>query len=222
MSDGLERVNEIIDSYGADRTNALAILQDIQREYNFLPREALELTARRIGIPAGEIYRLATFFRAFSLHPKGEYVCKVCMGTACHVMGGPRILDALERELGVKAGQTTGDGKFSLEAVRCLGACALGPVVVVNEEPHGYMTPDNAVELIRKLTSGNVEQTEEAADGNHSQPRDCGDGRREFTMVCVLQCPGCETPARPPPDCGSCGTHRRRSRWGVFCEPGRI
>ncbi len=162
MSDVIGRVSEIIDSYGADRANALAILQDIQREYNFLPREALELTARRINVPAGEIYRLATFFRAFSLHPKGEYVCKVCLGTACHVLGGARILDALERELGIRAGQTSGDGKFSLEAVRCLGACALGPVVVVNEEPHGYMTPDKAVELLRKLASGTLEATPEA------------------------------------------------------------
>ena len=81
MSDAMERVNGIIDSYGADRTNALAMLQDIQREFNFLPREALELTARRIGIPAGEVFRLATFFKAFSLHPKGENVCKVCLGT---------------------------------------------------------------------------------------------------------------------------------------------
>jgi NADH:ubiquinone oxidoreductase subunit E len=163
MSETTERVNAIIDSYGADRANALAILQDIQRAYNFLPREALELTARRIDIPAGEIYRLATFFKAFSLHPKGETVCKVCLGTACHVLGGPRILDALERELGIRAGQTTGDGKFSLEAVRCLGACALGPVVVINEEPHGYMTPDKAVELLRKVASGTLEQTQGAA-----------------------------------------------------------
>jgi NADH:ubiquinone oxidoreductase subunit E len=155
-----DRVNEIIDHYGMDRTNALAIRQDIQRECNYLPREALELAAQRLGIPAGEIYRLATFFTAFSLHPKGEYMCKVCLGTACHVLGGPRILEALERELGIKAGQTTPDGKFSLEAVRCLGACALGPVVVINEEHHGYMTPDKATKLIARLSAGEVERPE--------------------------------------------------------------
>lgn len=152
------RINEIIDGYGADRMNALAILQDIQREYNYLPRKSLEWTAERLNVPVGEIYRMATFFTSFSLQPKGEYMCKVCMGTACHVLGGPRILEALERELGIKAGETTSDGKFSLEAVRCLGACALGPVMVVNEEPHGYMTPEKATNLIRKIASSDVEK----------------------------------------------------------------
>jgi NADH-quinone oxidoreductase subunit E len=160
MSTLVDRVNEIIDNYGADRTNALAILQDIQREYNYLPRETLELAAQRLEITPGEIYRLATFFKAFSLQPKGEYMCRVCLGTACHVRGGPRILEALERELGIKAGQTTADGKFSLEAVRCLGACALGPIMVVNEEPHAYMSADKAISLIAKLAAGKVEQAE--------------------------------------------------------------
>lgn len=155
-------VNEIIDGYRAERTNALAILQDIQREYNYLPRAALELTAQRLGVSKGEVYRLATYFSAFSLQPKGKYVCKVCMGTACHVLGGLRILEALERELGVKTGETTPDRLFSLEAVRCLGACALGPVVVVNEEPHGYMTPDKAVRLIARLAAAEEKQPQAA------------------------------------------------------------
>lgn len=157
----LNRINEIIDRYGADRTASLAVLQDIQREYNYLPREALELTAQRLGISNGEVFRLATFFTAFSLQPKGKYVCKVCMGTACHVLGGPRILETLERELGIKAGETTPDGRFSLEAVRCLGACALGPVVVVNEEPHSHLTPDKAIRLIARL-SAEMEKSEAA------------------------------------------------------------
>jgi NADH-quinone oxidoreductase subunit E len=144
--------------------NALAILQDIQREYSFLPQEALEQTSERLCVPVGEIYRLATFFRSFTLHPKGDYVCKVCLGTACHVMGGARILDALERELGIEAGGTTPDGKFSLEAVRCLGACALGPVVVVNDAPHGYMTPDKAVTLVSKLASSKSQQPEDVGE----------------------------------------------------------
>ena len=154
----VERVHEIIDRYGADRTASLAVLQDIQREYNYLPREALELAAERLGLPLGEIYRMATFFRAFSLQPKGEYVCTVCLGTACHVRGGPRILETLERELNIKAGNTTADGKFSVEAVRCVGACALGPILLVNEEPHGYMTSDKATKLIAQLAAGEVEE----------------------------------------------------------------
>jgi NADH-quinone oxidoreductase subunit E len=156
----LDRVNQIIDGYGAERMVSLAVLQDIQREYNYLPREALELAAGRLDMPLGEIYRMATFFTAFSLQPKGEYVCKVCLGTACHVLGAARILEALERELGIRAGETRADGKFSLEGVRCLGACALAPVVVVNEEPHAYMTPDKVTRLINKLSAGKVEVAE--------------------------------------------------------------
>ena len=156
----VERVNEIIDRYGADRTASLAMLQDIQREYIYLPREALELAAERLGMPLGEVYRMATFFTAFSLQPKGEYICKVCLGTACHVRGSPRILEAMERELGIKAGQTSSDGKFSLEAVRCLGACALGPIVVINEEPHAYITPDKAAKLIAQLSAGEAKRVE--------------------------------------------------------------
>ncbi len=149
-----ERVEEIIRRYDADMTNSLAILQDIQREYNYLPRQALELVAERVGLPVGHVYRLATFFKAFSLHPKGEHQCKVCLGTACHVKGGALILETLEKELGIKAGNTTADGKFSLEGVRCLGACALAPIVVIDEEPLGQMTPDAATGKIRELRAG--------------------------------------------------------------------
>ena len=153
-------VDEILDRYPAERTASLAVLQDIQREYNYLPREALELAAERLDMPLSEVYRMATFFKAFSLQPKGEHVCKVCLGTACHVRGGPRIMDTLERELGLKAGDTTPDGKFSLEAVRCVGACALGPIVLVNEEPHGHMSSDKATELISRLAAGEAKPAE--------------------------------------------------------------
>lgn len=162
----VERVHEIIDAYGADRTASLAVLQDIQREYNYLPREALELTAERLGMPLGEVYSMATFFKAFSLEPKGEYICKVCLGTACHVRGGPLVLDTLERELSIEAGDTTTDGKFSLEAVRCVGACALGPIILVNEDPHGYMTADKATKLIAGLATGDAEK----ADASQVKP----------------------------------------------------
>jgi NADH-quinone oxidoreductase subunit E len=146
-----ERVNEIVDSYAADRTASLAILQDVQREYNFLPREALELVARRLNVPVGHIYQMATFFKAFSLKPKGEYLIKVCLGTACHVQGGPHILEELEHDLNLKSGQTSPDGKFSVEAVRCLGACALAPIVVVNEEVYGKMSTAAASKLVSDL-----------------------------------------------------------------------
>ncbi len=144
----LDKVNEIIDRYGADRTASLAVLQDIQREYNYLPREALELVAERLDASLGEVYHLATFYRSFTLRPKGEYCIRVCLGTACHIHGGPRILEAFERELGIKVGESTSDAKFSLEATSCLGACAQAPFVMVNEEPYAKMTTDRVGEII--------------------------------------------------------------------------
>jgi NADH-quinone oxidoreductase subunit E len=150
-------VSEILGRYpAADKTSSLAVLEDIQAEYKHLPREALEETARYLNMHLSEVYQLATFFRAFSLKPKGEYIVKVCLGTACHVGGGARILDQLTRDMGIQAGGTTPDGKFSLEAVRCVGACALSPVVLVNEEPHSKMTPTKASELIAKVGQAQV------------------------------------------------------------------
>ena len=158
-----ERVNSIIDSYGADRTASLAILQDIQREFNYLPRGALELAAERLGVPLSEIYCMATFFKAFSLQPKGKHICKVCLGTACHVGGGPRLLEQLEREMSIKAGDTTPDGEFSLEAVRCVGACALGPMIVVDDHIYGIMTGAKVTKLLSSLRQAEaVSEAEEA------------------------------------------------------------
>ncbi len=149
-----QRVDEIIDNYEADRTCTLAILQDVQAEYKYLPREAIIQTANRLGVTLGEVYQMATFFRAFSLEPKGDYTIRVCMGTACHVRGAVQILEQFERDLGIRAGETSRDRRFSLEVVMCLGACALGPVVVVNEETHGEMSPDKAHALVAELTDG--------------------------------------------------------------------
>ena len=157
-----QRVDAIVDRYGANKQFSLAVLQDTQKTYNYLPREALDHIAKRLDISLGEVYRLATFFAAFSLQPKGDYIIKVCLGTACHVQGGPRILDQLERDLNIKAGQTTADGKFSVEAVRCFGACALAPVLLVNEDVHGKVSGASASKLVEKLNKGpGVEEEEE-------------------------------------------------------------
>ena len=150
------QVSEILDRYPAEKTSSLAVLQDIQREYKYLPREALEETAERLEMSLSEVYQIATFFKAFSLTPKGDNIVKVCLGTACHVGGGPRILAAMEKNLGIKAGGTTPDYKFSLEAIRCVGACALGPMVLVNERPYSKMTPVKADELMERLRSGEI------------------------------------------------------------------
>ncbi|MGC8780874.1 MAG: NADH-quinone oxidoreductase subunit NuoE [Anaerolineae bacterium] len=150
----LERVNAIIDAYEADPACSLAILQEIQQENNYLPKEALELVANRLGIPKGHVYALATFYRTFSLRPMGKHRIKVCLGTACHVHGGPHILEAFERHLGIKAGESTPDGTFSLEACSCLGACAQAPFVQVDADPHVQMTPVRVPEVIKQYVDG--------------------------------------------------------------------
>jgi len=174
-------IDAVVDRYNADQQFSLAILQDIQKTYSYLSREALDRIAERLDLSRGEVYRLATFFAAFSLKAKGEYVCKVCLGTACHVLGSPRLLETLERELDIKAGETTSDGKFTLEAVRCLGACALAPVLVVNEEPHGHMSPDKVAKLIAELSAKEAERPEApqlsvALDLSEVPPKDLAEG----------------------------------------------
>lgn len=132
-------VAAIITKHGAKRDSLISMLQDIQAVYHYLPKEALETVASRLGLPMIQVYGVATFFRAFSLEPRGEHLVCVCVGTACHVRGASSVLGELERRLRVEAGETTEDKKYTLETVNCLGACALGPVVVVDGKYHGQM-----------------------------------------------------------------------------------
>ncbi len=134
------KVKEIAAKYGNDKSFVIPILQDIQREYNYLPREALDALSKHLGVPQSLVYHLVTFYRAFSLKPKGKYRLALCMGTACHVRGAAQLGDHIERVLGIKPGETTKDLAYSYETVNCLGACALGPILVVNDEYHGQMT----------------------------------------------------------------------------------
>jgi len=145
-----QRVDAIVDRYSANKQFGLAVLQDIQRTYNFLPREALERAAQRLDITRGEVYRLATFFTAFSLQPKGDYVIKVCLGTACHVQGGPRLLDALLRELKIARGETTEDLLFGVNTVNCLGCCGLAPVMTVGSDVHGKLKQAQVPRILKK------------------------------------------------------------------------
>ncbi len=148
-----ERVNQIIDNYSADPACSLAVLQEIQQEFNYLPREAMEMVAQRLELPRGHVYQLATFYRTFSLKPKGKFRVCVCLGTACHVHGGPNILSEFERQLGIQAGESTPDGAFSLEATACLGACAQAPFVQVNEEPFNQMGPARVNEIVQDFSA---------------------------------------------------------------------
>jgi NADH-quinone oxidoreductase subunit E len=145
-----EKVSEIVGKYQADQSSLIAILQDIQEECSYLPRETLLQVSKEMNVPLSRVLSLATFFRAFSLKPKGKHPIHVCLGTACHVRGAQLILEKLERELGIKSGETSEDLHFSLDAVRCLGCCGLAPVVQVGEDVHGKITPAKVAGLIKK------------------------------------------------------------------------
>ncbi|MDO8568810.1 MAG: NADH-quinone oxidoreductase subunit NuoE [Dehalococcoidales bacterium] len=144
------KVNEILGRYGHDSSMLVSILQDVQKEYNYLPREALVEVSHQLKVPMTQVYSVATFFRAFNLQPRGRHIISVCLGTACHVRGGTRVLERLELELGIKRGETTPDLKFTVEPVNCVGACALGPNIIVDGEYYGQMTAEKVKPLIEK------------------------------------------------------------------------
>jgi len=150
MSDGQNHLEAILARYDFDRSHLIGILQDVQARERYLPREALEYVAQRLKIPETEVFRLATFFTAFSLKPRGRHICQVCMGTACHVRGAERLLETIKRELKVESGEATEDMRFSLETVNCLGACALGPIVVVDGEYHGQMSSSKLPRILKQ------------------------------------------------------------------------
>jgi NADH-quinone oxidoreductase subunit E len=145
-----DNVTAIIKKYGNDRSQLVSILQDIQSEYNYLPKTALEKVSKKMNVPISRIYDVSTFFKAFSFEERGRHLVNVCLGTACHVRGGELILDSLERQLGVKAGATTGDRNFTLQSVNCMGCCATGPVVKIDDEYFGHMTNDKVESMLNK------------------------------------------------------------------------
>ena len=136
-----ERVEVIANKYGGISDSLIPILQDIQSAYHYLPEHALRTVASQLGLPLIQVYSVATFFKAFSLKPRGQHTVTVCLGTACHVRGAPTVLDEAKRRLGIEPGDTTEDMQFTLETVNCLGACALGPILVVDGKYHGQIGP---------------------------------------------------------------------------------
>jgi len=135
----LSTIKKITDKYKGIEGSLIHILQDIQTHYRYLPKDALIQVSGILHIPYSQIYAVATFYKMFSLKPKGKHLLRVCMGTACHVRGAPLLLDSLQRELKVKSGDTTEDGVFTLETVNCVGACSLAPIIRVDEDTHGRM-----------------------------------------------------------------------------------
>ena len=150
MAEDMKKVEKIIRNRQNQPGALVAILQDIQEIFNYLPKETLEVVADKMKLPLIDICGTATFYKAFSLKPRGKHIITVCMGTACHVRGGPWIVEELENILGIHTGETTEDGLFTLETVNCLGACALGPVMVIDGEYHGQMTIKKVAGILPK------------------------------------------------------------------------
>lgn len=145
-------VDHVIDKYNCNKSNLITIMQEIQKEYRYLPQEVLIHLATRLDVSQSKIYGVATFYENFSLNPKGQNIIKICDGTACHVRKSIPILDAMRKELGLSSKKnTTDDMLFTVETVSCLGACGLAPVITVNEHVHPKMTPEAAVEIIRGI-----------------------------------------------------------------------
>ncbi len=148
----LKFIDSILEKYGSDKTKIIAIMQDVQERYRYLPQEALEYIARKVGMSESKLYGVATFYGNFSLDAKGKYVVKVCRGTACHVRKSSNVLQALYDATGTNEHKpNSDDGLFTLEIVSCLGACGLSPVVMVNDTVHAAMTPEKARSLVEQL-----------------------------------------------------------------------
>jgi NADH-quinone oxidoreductase subunit E len=145
-------IDQIIDEYGGESRAIIAILQDIQEHYHYLPKECFAYLSKKLKISKAQIYSVATFYENFSLEPKGKFVIKVCDGTACHVRKSIPILNRLRSELGLSEKKKTADDLlFTIETVSCLGACGLAPVLTINDKVYPAMTPDKAIELLAKL-----------------------------------------------------------------------
>ncbi len=145
-----QRVKPILDRYQRDPNLLVSILQDVQAELLYLPEEAIKEVSQGLEIPLTRVYSVSTFFKAFSLNPRGRHLINVCLGTACHVRGADKVLDGMEHELDILSGETTPDFKFTLETVNCVGACALGPIVIIDGKYHGQMTPDKVSSVLKK------------------------------------------------------------------------
>ncbi|UCG67589.1 MAG: NAD(P)H-dependent oxidoreductase subunit E [Deltaproteobacteria bacterium] len=143
------KIDKIIDKYQGDAGSLIQVLLEIQSENRWLPKEALEKVSKKLKVPLNRIQHIVTFYKAFSLVPKGRHEVHVCTGTACHVRGAPRLLDSVQDLIGIRPGETDLDLKFSLETVNCLGCCALGPVMVVDGEYHGKMAPAKSEEVLK-------------------------------------------------------------------------
>jgi len=142
------QLDEILASHQRQKSQLIPVLQQVQLHYGYLPEPAMKLVSAHLGIPASEVYGVATFYAQFRFEPAGRHLCRVCRGTACHVRGGARVLREMERQLGIKPGETTGDMEFTLETVACIGACALAPTLTMNGLTYGQVKPGKVAEIL--------------------------------------------------------------------------
>lgn len=150
LEEKLKKVDEMLEKYKGQKGALLQALQEAQGIVGFLPLEVQKKVAEALNITLSEVYSTITFYSFFNLKPRGKYQIRVCLGTACYVKGANKVLDRLEKELGVKVGDTTDDTKFSLDACRCVGACGLAPTIIINDEVYGRLTPDKVPEILKK------------------------------------------------------------------------
>ncbi len=154
----------LIAKYQDSSELTIALLQDIQDHYGYLPRPVLDLVSERLGLPRTQLFALATFYRAFSLKPLGQHVIQICTGTACHVRGAPKLIDAFTYRTGCKCNDTSEDGKWTIQTVNCLGSCALGPLVVIDGELKGKMTTTRAYKDIDKILGKSADAGDDSED----------------------------------------------------------
>ena len=149
-----EKIKEIINQYPTEKRFALAIMQDIQREFHYVPEDALPLIKEHMGTSEGQLYALATFYKALSLKPKGKHIIRLCDGTACHMRGSSNLVGGIRRHLGIEPGERTADGQFSLELVNCVGSCALAPVMIVDETYYSKVTMEGIGNILDAYKQG--------------------------------------------------------------------
>jgi len=150
VNNDLKKVNKIIKKWNSDNEYVIEMLQDIQDEFRYISKEALEQLNKETKVPLANLYHIATFYKAFSLEPKGKFEIQVCLGTACHVKGSQRVLEAFERELNIKDGETTSNKLFTIEVVRCLGCCSLSSVITIGNDLFGEVRPSQVPKLLKK------------------------------------------------------------------------
>ncbi len=148
---GFKNIDKLLKNRKKSSYELIEVLQDVQENYNYLPEDILRIVSEKLEVPLIEVFRVASFYKAFTLKPRGEHLLTACMGTACHVRGAPKFLDEVLGQLNIRPGETTEDGKFTVETVNCLGACALGPIVILDGKYYDHMTAGKLRELIQKV-----------------------------------------------------------------------